>query len=339
MAENVLLVEELHHTNIQNTFDTSDSGPFNDVEFTLSDGSKLRANKFVLASQSEYFYTMFYGSLKHDKSVLFPWCSKTSMAKVLAFLSVGKVDIGDLEIMELLELLEAARLMCLVNLFNFIETYVEQFINDSSSNGKMSSLQILMALDFALVKQFESVSIWLLFVIDRNIKDFMKVKPEEAGVLSANGMIILLGYEGSAKRIDVLSFFIIWKEASQDSGIDIAKYVKLEKLNARELKIARASNLFSLTVITDNLERIVAETTAEVKSLNQMIVTKDYELEDMDNEIVEKDDEIEDKDNEIGEKDEEIENLKVRIEEKNVEIEKKNSEIEDLKHQLEYSNC
>jgi len=346
MAENVFLIEEMHHTNIQNTFDTSDSGPFNDVEFTLSDGSKLRANKFVLASQSEYFYTMFYGSLKHGESVPLMWCSKTSMAKVLAFLSVGKVDIGELEIMELLELLEAARLMCLENLFNFIETYVEQFINESSYYGKMPSLQTLMALDFALVKQFESVTIWLLLLIDRNIKDFMKLKPEEAGVLSANGMIILLGYEGSAKRIDVLSFFIIWKEASQDSGIDIAKYVKLEKLNPRELRIARASNLYSSTEITDNLERIVAETTAEVKSLNQMIVTKDYEIEDMENEIEDKENEIEEKENEIDEmeikieeKNSENENLKAEIEGKDDEIEKKNIEIEYLKQCLATKNC
>ena len=196
-----------------------------------------------------------------------------------------------------------------------------------------------MALDFALVKHFESITTWLLKFIDEHIKHIMKVGPEGVGVLSANGMIILLGYEGSAKRIDVLSFFIIWKEASQDSGIDIAKYVKLEKLNPRELRIARASNLYSSTEITDNLERIVAETTAEVKSLNQMIVTKDYEIEDKENEIEEKENEIDEMEIKIEEKNSENENLKAEIEGKDDEIEKKNSEIEYLKQCLAAKNC
>ena len=113
------------------------------------------------------------------------------------------------------------------------------------------------------------------------------MRSEEAGVLSANGMIILLGFEGSAKRIDLLTFFIAWKEASQDSAIEIAQYVKLEELNAQELKIARASNLYSLSEITDNLERIVSEygttikeTNAKVENLNQMIVDKCNEIVD-----------------------------------------------------------
>ena len=117
MAEHVLRNEENYLTNFKRTYDSSDSGRYNDVEFSLSDGSKLKANKFVLASQSEYFDTMFYGSLKHNDSVPFKWCSKTSMEKVLDFLSFGVVDIGDMKIMELLELLEAARLMCLEVLY------------------------------------------------------------------------------------------------------------------------------------------------------------------------------------------------------------------------------
>jgi len=274
MAENVLLVEELHHTNIQNTFDTSDSGPFNDVEFTLSDGSKLRANKFVLASQSEYFYTMFYGSLKHDESVPLKWCSKTSMAKVLSFLSLGKVDIGDLQIMELLELLEASRLMCLDVLYIFVESYLKRFIDSPSSDfaGKMRLIQVLMALDFALENQFGKVTTWILQFIDKNVKDFMKTRTEKVGVLSANGMLILLEYEGSAKRIDLLKFFIAWKKVNQDAGIEISKYVKLEEMNAEELKIARASNLYPVEKITDNLERIALQyerTIKEAKAKNE----------------------------------------------------------------------
>merc|ERR1719466_357804 len=124
--------EKTHHTNIQSAFDSSDSGRFNDVEFSLSDGSELKANKFILATQSEYFATMFYGSLKHEKTVPMKWCTKTTMEKILAFLSVGKVDIGDLDVMELLELMEAARLMFLEKLFNFVEEYVEQFVDSSS---------------------------------------------------------------------------------------------------------------------------------------------------------------------------------------------------------------
>jgi len=193
--------EKSHHTKIQSTFDCSDSGRYNDVEFSLSDGSKLKANKYILASQSEYFDTMFYGSIKHGRTVPLQWCSKTSMEKVLSFLSVGIVEIGDLEIMELLELLEASRLMCLENLDNFVEAHVKHYF-DSSFNEKMSLVQVLMALDFALVKHFESITTWLLKFIDEHIKHIMKVVPEGVGVISANGMIILLGYEGSAKRMD-----------------------------------------------------------------------------------------------------------------------------------------
>jgi len=296
MAEHVLCDEGNHHTNIINTYDTSDSGRFNDVEFTLSNGSKLRANKFILASQSEYFETMFYGSLKHGEKVPLKWCSKSSMEKVLAFLSVGKVDIGDLEIMELLELLEAARLMCLEVLHKFVESFVKRFINSpSASDGKMPPVQALMALDFALVKQFENVTPWLLQFIDINIKDFMKAKPEEIGVLSANGMIILLGFDGSAKRIDLLTFFVAWKETGQEPGIEIAQYVKLEELNAQELKIARASKLYPVAEITDNLERIVMdheitikEANAKVFNLDVMIKEKDALLTNKDQVIVQK---------------------------------------------------
>jgi len=350
--KNVFDNEKSHYINIQGAFDSSDSGRYNDVEFTLSDGSKLRANKFILATQSDYFDTMFYGSLKHGKVVPLKWCSKTTMEKVLAFLSVGKVDIGDLEIMELLELMEAARLMCVENLFNFVEAYVEQFVGSSSgywifNEMTMPPVQALMALDFALVKHLESVTNWLLKFIDRNIKNFMKVGPEEAGVLSVNGMTILLEYEGTAKRIDLLAFFIVWKEAVEYSGIEISQYVKLEELNAQELKLARTSNLYSLSEITDKLERIVAEcgttineTKVTVRNLKKMIEEKDYEIEDKDSEIKDKDYEIKDKDYEIKEKDDEIEeknceienlNFKVKNLAKYIKIEKKNSEIKNLK--------
>jgi len=270
MAEHVLRNEVIHHNNFQITYDT---GRFNDVEFTLSDGSKLKANKFVLAAQSEYFATMFYGSLKHNDSVPFKWCSKTSMVKVLDFLSVGIVDIGDLQIMELLELLEAARLMCLEVLYKFVESYVKRFIESSSSDsdGKIRPNQALMALDFAHVKQFDKVTTWILRYIDKNVNDIKNASTEEVGVLSANGMIILLGYEGSAKRIDLLTVFVAWKEVNQDAGIEISQYVKLEKMNAQELKIARASNLYPVEEITDNLERIALQyerTSKEAKTKN-----------------------------------------------------------------------
>jgi len=273
MAEHVLRNERNYYNNFQRTYDSSDSGRFNDVEFTLSDGSKLKAIKFVLASQSEYFDTMFYGSLKHNDSVPFMWCSKTSMEKVLDFLSVGVVDIGDLQIMDLLELLEAARLMCLEVLYKFVESYVKRFIDSSSSasDGKMPPLQALKALDFAHVNQFGKVTTWILQFIDKNVKDIKNARTEDVGVLSVNGMIILLGYEGSAERIDLLTFFVAWKKMNQDAVIKISQYVKLEKMNAQELKIARASNLYPVEEITDNLERIALQyerTSKEAKTKN-----------------------------------------------------------------------
>jgi len=268
MAEHVLRNERNYYNNFQRTYDSSDSGRFNDVEFTLSDGSKLKAIKFVLASQSEYFDTMFYGSLKHNDSVPFMWCSKTSMEKVLDFLSVGVVDIGDLRIMELLKLLEAARLMCLDVLYTFVESYVKRLIDSLSSDwgGKICPIQAFMALDFALANQFGKVTTWILQFIDKNVKDInKKVRIEDLGVLSANGMIILLGYDGSAKRIDLLIFFGAWKTMNQDAGIEISKYVKLEKMNAQELQIARASNLYPVEKITDNLERVALQYERTIK--------------------------------------------------------------------------
>jgi len=305
--------EKSHYNKIQGAFDSSDSGRYNDVEFSLLDGSKLMANKFILATQSEYFDTMFYGSLKHEKTVPLKWCSKTTMEKVLSFLSVGKVEIGDLEIMELLELLEAARLMFLENLFNFVEAYVKHYVVFGGSNGKMPSVQALMALDFALVKQFERVTTWLLNFISRNIHDFMKARPEEAGVLSINGMIILLGHEGRAKRVDLLSFFLIWKETNQDSEIEIAQYVKLEELNAKELKIARASNLYPLSGITNNWERIVSDYEKIMKETNAKVANQNLMIRD-------KDAEIKGNKSEIENKKTEIENLKQTIYENESEI-------------------
>merc|ERR1719397_592385 len=191
-----------------------------------------------------------------------------------------------------------------------------------------------MALDFSLVKQFEIVPVWLVSFIDRNIKDFMKVSPEEAGVLSVKGIIILLEHEGIAKKIDLLTFFIIWKEAVEDSGIEISKYVKLEELNAQELKLARASNLYSLSEITDNLERIVAEygttiekTEAKVKNLNQMIADKDDEIEGKEMEIGEKDDEIEEKSSEIESLNAQVENLNAKVENLNAKVRKLSKKV------------
>ena len=96
-------------------------------------------------------------------------------------------------------------------------------------------------------------------------------------------MVILLGFEGSAKRIDLLTFFLVWKEAGQDSGIEIAKYVKLEELNAQELIIARASNLYPLAEITDNLERIVIEYEITIKEAKAKVVDHDVMIKKKDN--------------------------------------------------------
>lgn len=68
------------------------------------------------------------------------------MKKILDFLSFGKVNIADLEIMELMELLEATRLMCLEldSLFRSIETQLRHFID---LNKDQMPTKTLMALD------------------------------------------------------------------------------------------------------------------------------------------------------------------------------------------------
>jgi len=319
-------------TNFQNAYDTSDSGRYNDVEFSLSDGSRLKANKFVLASQSKYFDTMFYGSLKHDGNVPLKWCSKASLMKVFDFLSVGKVDIGDLGIMELLELLEAARLMCLVNLSQFVESYAKHLI-ESSTVGKIPPVQAVMALDFAIVKHFENVTNCLLQFIDENMKDYMNVRPEEVGVLSTNGMIVLLGYEGTAKRIDLLKFFLVWKEGSQDSGIEIAQFIKLQDLNAQELKTARVSDLYPLAEITNNLEKIVLEyeTTIEEayaknknlkEKMDDMTTQKNHVITEKEKLLVKREQDLKEKSEIILEKCSENANLNQTIFEQKSEIAK-----------------
>jgi len=319
-------------TNFQNAYDTSDSGRYNDVEFSLSDGSRLKANKFVLASQSKYFDTMFYGSLKHDGNVPLKWCSKASLMKVFDFLSVGKVDIGDLGIMELLELLEAARLMCLVNLSQFVESYVKHLI-ESSTVGKIPPVQAFMALDFAIVKHFENVTNWLLQFIDENMKDYMNVRTEEVGVLSSNGMIVLLGYEGTAKRIELLKFFLVWKEASQNSGIEIAQFIKLQDLNAQELKTARVSDLYPLAEITNNLEKIVLEyeTTIEEayaknknlkEKMDDMTTQKNHVITEKEKLLVKREQDLKEKSEIILEKCSENANLNQTIFEQKSEIAK-----------------
>merc|ERR1712183_1016411 len=97
---------------------------------------------------------------------------------------------------------------------------------------------------------------------------------------SANGMIILLGFDGSAKRIDLLTFFVAWKETGQEPGIEIAQYVKLEELNAQELKIARASKLYPVAEITDNLERIVMEHEMTIKEANAKVLNLDLMIKE-----------------------------------------------------------
>ena len=163
-------------SSIQKAYDPV-NGRYNDVEFTLADGSKLGANKFLLASQSKYFDAMFYGSLKHEgRSVDLKWCSNTTMRKILDFLSCGEVDIGDLEMKELFELLEASRLMCL-NLYHDLEPHVKKFVetalfkNRKRRFGHIDNImqelymvttpgpvKLLLAFDYALQKRFVKFS-------------------------------------------------------------------------------------------------------------------------------------------------------------------------------------
>jgi len=237
---------------------------FNDVEFSLAGGAKAGANKYLLASQSQYFEAMFYGngSVKDESRVNLEWCSKTSMKKILDFLSTGKANIGDLEILELLELVEAARQMGIENLSKKLECYVRTFTS-SKRRMQMSSINVLKGLDYALQNKFENISSWFLQYIDQNFQDFLTLKPEEAGNLSSFAMNKLLGFEGEAKRIDLLTFFVTWKKAGnrsdEEENIDISQHIRLCELNAEELKTARSYGMFSADDIMDNLERIVAE--------------------------------------------------------------------------------
>merc|ERR1719436_2098632 len=137
--------------------------------------------------------------------------------------------------------------------------------------------EVLKALDIALMKQFEKVPSQLVQYIDVNINDFIKwLVPEEIGVLSSKGMVALLEFvDGSAKEIDLLSFFVEWKKSHWDTDIDISKYVELGKLNADELKIARKSKLFPVDDITDNFERIVAEQDLSITEKDAKIAEKE----------------------------------------------------------------
>lgn len=243
---------------------SAEDARFNDVEFSLAGGAKACANKYLLASQSQYFEAMFYGngSVKDESRVNLEWCSRTSMKKILDFLSTGKANIGDLEILELLELLEASRQMGLENLSKKLECYVRTFTS-SRRRMQMSSVNVLKGLDYALQNKFENISSWFLQYIDENFQDFLTLKPEEAGNLSSTAMIKLLGFEGEAKRIDLLTFFVTWKKAGnrndEEANIDISQHVRLSELNAEELKTARSFGMFPVDDIMDNLERIVAE--------------------------------------------------------------------------------
>ena len=95
----------------------------------------------------------------------------------------------------------------------------------------------------------------------------------------------------------MLTFFVVWKDNGQDSGIEIAQYVKLEELNAQELKTARATNLYPVEGITNNLERsqrsqfnakVVVqnvEKNSEIQNLEQTIQTKESVISKKDSEI------------------------------------------------------
>ena len=295
------------------------NGRYNEVEFTLADGSKLGANKFLLASQSKYFDAMFYGSLKHEgRSVDLKWCSNTTMRKILDFLSCGQVDIGDLEMKELFELLEAARLMCL-SMYHDIEPHVKDFVETALFKNRKRKfchidnivqelymvttpgpVKLLLAFDYALQKRFVKFSEIIVKYIykksemqiklRRNLttkfpwlvgwecgrqvlateNEFNILSPEEAGVLSIQGMTALLSYgEESSERILLLPFFAAWKKARPDSNIDFSKFIKLEELKSKELRVALNSELFPRDKIIDNFERIAQENETLRISLEQ----------------------------------------------------------------------
>jgi len=276
--------EENFLASIRQTFNTSNDGRhYNDVEFSVSDGSKLGANKFLLASQSEYFHAMFYGSLKHEGTVALDWCSKKSLEKILGFLSVGNVDFTDLDLAELVELMDATRLMGLERLGDFANSTVWKLLWPASTpcleltaGAADFCKEVLKALDVALEKQFECVILALVDYIVVSINEFIKLlKPEEIGVLSRNGMIALLDFDAPRKEIDLLLFFVEWRKSHRDTDINISQFVKLERLNAKELKIARKSDLFPVNDITNNFERIVMEHESSIKRKDLSIAEKD----------------------------------------------------------------
>merc|ERR1719187_2472759 len=66
--------------------------------------------------------------MKHEDTVALEWCSKKSLEKILGFLSIGKVDITDLDLTELVELMEATQLLLVENLFKFVESTVNDLL-------------------------------------------------------------------------------------------------------------------------------------------------------------------------------------------------------------------
>lgn len=131
----------------------------------------------------------------------------------------------------------------------------------------------------------------------------------------------------------MLKFFLVWKEASQDSGIEIAQFIKLQDLNAQELKTARVSDLYPLAEITNNLEKIVLEyeTTIEEayaknknlkEKMDDMTTQKNHVITEKEKLLVKREQDLKEKSEIILEKCSENANLNQTIFEQKSEIAK-----------------
>ena len=234
-------------------------GRYHDVKFRMEDGSELGANKFLLASQSTYFDTMFFGSLKHeDEIVPLEWCNGKCFKKMLDFISLGKTDISELKLLELLELLEATRLMCIEKLFEETEKYVlNSILNDRKDS--LTCQHALEAFNYAVSKRLENVQLLLESIIDENLTKILELEPRELGILSRSAMEAILEYDGNTPKKHLLTLFVSWQLVSDQSEIDVSQFIKLDMLEIGELKQARHLEIFSKEDIMDQYEMKIAK--------------------------------------------------------------------------------
>ena len=233
-------------------------GLFTDITFTMSDNVKISTSKFMLACRSSYFATMFFDESSYNrrrkKAFLESGFDSKTMEKLLDFMWYGKVNFSDMDIQSLLNFLRISTSIS----HNSLIKGVSDFLKSLIMSKKIELEDCLVAFDYAIYNNYESLSECLLTYIYQNLQDIKNI-PQFKDLNSRSILHILKNGKTKVKIIDLFSVFTFWvedkKDLEENERLELLRCFDLEKFTRSEIQnVVRKTNLFKEKEIFEVLE-------------------------------------------------------------------------------------